>query len=576
MQAFNTKQDYRQFVEAVAKPLEPYYARNCTRLDLGVTATQYGTSTCGMEAFSRPLWALVPYWAGGGSDLEQFKQIYRDGLSAGTNPESPDYWGTPGDGDQQFVEMAAIAYGLLLVPDILWEPLGEESKQNLVNWLNMINEHSLPDCNWLLFNVIVNIALKKLRQRYSETILQRNLDRVDSFYIEDGWYYDGHNNQRDYYVPWGFEFYTLFYAVLMKDEDPDRCAVFRNRATAFGREFAYWFDETGRAIPYGRSLTYRFAQCAFYSICIVAGIEPLTVPQMKGIIVRNMEYWDSLSIFDKGHILTIGYGYPNLMMAEQYNGPGSPYWALKSMAVLMLPDGHPFWPASPALLPPMEEQHLQVPAGLLLHRYSGHVTAFTPGRDSVEDHGHTYAKYCKFAYDSLFAFNVPKSNNNISEAAPDSMLAFEIDGVIYTRKNSKTVVLDGKSIVSSWSPHRGINVTTTIKPTDHGHIRRHEIKSDLDIPYTIYDCAFAVESDTGSDEAVAMTDYAEFKNNKCSCRITNTGQVPGTGVVINAFPNTNIVYPSTQIPAIKYVVAGGCTEMVLESEITVRCKYDAE
>ena len=44
-------------------------------------------------------------------------------------------------------------------------------------------------------------------------------------------------------------------------------------------------------------------------------------------------------------MLTIGYGYPQQYMAEQYNAPGSPYWGLKVFLLLALPDDHPFWTA---------------------------------------------------------------------------------------------------------------------------------------------------------------------------------------------------------------------------------------
>lgn len=95
----------------------------------------------------------------------------------------------------------------------------------------------------------------------------------------------------------------------------------------FARQFIYRFDSTGEALPFGRSLTYRFAQVSFFSACVIAGIEPFTLGQMKGLIARHIENRLTRDIFDRDGILTIGYGYPNLIMAEAYNAPGSPYWA---------------------------------------------------------------------------------------------------------------------------------------------------------------------------------------------------------------------------------------------------------
>ncbi len=53
------------------------------------------------------------------------------------------------------------------------------------------------------------------------------------------------------------------YATFMQDEDPEWAQRFKERAILFAQDFVYYFDEDGEALPYGRSLTYRFAQRAF-------------------------------------------------------------------------------------------------------------------------------------------------------------------------------------------------------------------------------------------------------------------------------------------------------------------------
>ncbi|MFP9055607.1 DUF2264 domain-containing protein, partial [Enterococcus faecalis] len=45
--------------------------------------------------------------------------------------------------------------------------------------------------------------------------------------------------------------------------------------------------------------------------------------------------------------LSIGYHYENLVMAEGYNAPGSPYWALKVFLLLATKKEHPYWKAKP-------------------------------------------------------------------------------------------------------------------------------------------------------------------------------------------------------------------------------------
>lgn len=343
----HTKSDFTALMHRFLDPLLPLYSEGGARLHLGDTGVTYPGRTIEMEAFSRPLWALAPFWTGGGR-ADDFLRIYRKGLASGTDPESPEYWGDPNDYDQLFVEMAALACAILETPESVWEPLTDAEKANLAKWLDTINHHDLPGCNWLLFRVLVNLALDSVGMPCDMARAAADMAEVDKWYVADGWYSDGPADikpQKDYYNPWAIQYYTVLYSVFAAKSDPARAALYRDRATKFGRQFARWFDENGAALPFGRSLTYRIGQSAFYSACIWAGLEPLPLPVMKGIIVRNLNWWLARPIFDRDGVLTIGYGYPQQYMAEQYNAPGSPYWGLKVFLLLALPDDHPFWSA---------------------------------------------------------------------------------------------------------------------------------------------------------------------------------------------------------------------------------------
>ncbi|MCM1037821.1 MAG: DUF2264 domain-containing protein [Ruminococcus sp.] len=556
----HTKEDFRNLLIEIISPLRPYYSKGGAELILGVNATSYGQKAIRLEAFSRPLWGLVPFWAGGGENSD-FEHLYQKGLASGTDPDNPEYWGGFHAFDQRFVEMAAIAYGLILVPDKLWNPLEEKAKDDLAKWLYGINQYELPVCNWILFAVLVNIALKKLDRKYDADKLEKYLEGIETFYLGDGWYQDGDSGQKDYYVSFAIHFYCLFYAMVMKEEDPDRCRKYLQRAEVFGRQFIYWFDEEGRALPFGRSLTYRFAQVSFFSACLIAGAEPFSVGVMKGLIVRHLCDWMKKPIFDRSDILTVGYGYPNLVMGERYNGPGSPYWALKTFAVLMLPDEHPFWAVQPQPLPELEMQKALPYADMLIHRYPGHVSAFVPGKYSPAGHGQTPAKYAKFVYDTRFAFNVARSSQEVHEAAPDCMLAFYINGYVYVRRICEDFQISETEVVSKWIPYEGITVKTTIIPSEKGHIRKHVIESDREC--TAYDCGFAVEIDIAGEELVCERDFALAKNFYSRCRVSRI-EGTGAGEIIIADPNTNLLHPMTRIPAICYQIHPGKNEIVTE------------
>ena len=108
----HNKKDFQDCMLSILEPLKPYYSEEKARLTLGVTMAHYDIGATWMEAFSRPLWGLVPFWAGGGKEPE-FEEIYRKGLTAGTDEKNPEYWGECTSFDQRFVEMAAISYGIM-------------------------------------------------------------------------------------------------------------------------------------------------------------------------------------------------------------------------------------------------------------------------------------------------------------------------------------------------------------------------------------------------------------------------------------------------------------------------------
>lgn len=560
----NTRKDFEALARKLLDPLLPLYSEGCARLQIGDTGASYCRDTIQMEGFSRILWALAPLLQGGG-EAPELTRIYQKGLVSGTDPESPEYWGNPGDYDQLFVEMAAIACAILEVPQTFWEPLSDKEKQNLVNWLSTINQHELPMCNWLGFRILVNLALRSVNMPYEPERMELDLQEMESWYIGDGWYSDGsplNKPQRDYYIPWAIQYYGVLYSVFAADTDPERAARLRERALVFGREFQHWFDENGAAIPYGRSLAYRFAQCAFYSVCVWAGLEPLPLEQMKGIIVRNLQWWMEKPIVDRDGVLNIGYCYPQMFMTERYNAPGSPYWSMKSFIVLGLPEDHPFWKAEAAPLAanpgltPMYNAHF-----LMQRTPDGQVNLYAPAEVEQNEHGQFAEKYGKFVYSTRFGFSASRSYVQLEQAAPDSMLAFVISGQVFVRRHSDSFEVKEDRMIATWSPFEGITVTTELIPTEQGHIRRHTIQSPF--ACTAYDSGFAVAKFTPEFAAKADGCTAEAGNQTQRCTVCGKS---GTAQIIECWPNTSLYAPNTVIPSVRYEIASGTT--VVETEIT--------
>ena len=569
----HTKSDFTALMHRFLDPLLPLYSEGGARLHLGDTGVTYPGRTIEMEAFSRPLWALAPFWTGGGR-ADDFLRIYRKGLASGTDPESPEYWGDPNDYDQLFVEMAALACAILETPESVWEPLTDAEKADLAEWLDTINHHDLPGCNWLLFRVLVNLALDSVGMPCDMARAAADMAEVDKWYVADGWYSDGPADikpQKDYYNPWAIQYYTVLYSVFAAKSDPARAALYRDRATKFGQQFARWFDENGAALPFGRSLTYRIGQSAFYSACIWAGLEPLPLPVMKGIIVRNLNWWLARPIFDRDGVLTIGYGYPSLLMAEGYNAPGSPYWAMKAFACLALPEEHPFWQA--------EEQEIDTPktalqphARMLITRSDdkSHVTAFVAG-NRAHEHSYDEAKYEKFVYSSVFGFSVSKAQKLLKDGAFDNMLALSEDGdTWHPRYGCEEYEVKADSVISVWHPFAGVTVRTEIHPFGEWHVRVHHITSDREL-YAA-EGGYAISRD-GCDGSVIYEQHARKPE-----EITQDGRAAviapwGISGVLNLCgydgeenvmpePNTNLMVPRTLIPTLRAKLPAGENTLV--------------
>lgn len=502
----------------------------------------------------RPLWALVPLYAGGFPETG-WRDRYLDGIKAGIDAHDEEYWGDFQDHDQKFVELAPLAFAILCDRDMWFDRLGAEDRKRLCRWLGQVNGFSYARCNWLFFRVFVNLALKRVGSSSSQERLDEDLLALDGWYQGEGWYQDGVSGRHDYYVSFAMHFYGLVLSVVASKELGPRASVYRMRAEQFASKFLAWFSSRGEALCYGRSLTYRFAQSAFWAAYLWAGCKGIDPSVIKGVINRNLRYFLDHPIFLDGGVLSVGYLYPNLNMAERYNGPGSPYWALKTFLLLALMDDHPFWRAEEAPQEKVRGTYCWPKAEMLLLHDGADAFAFVPGNSGMRDLGRFSAKYGKFCYSSLFPFSVPISNGSLEDVAADSMLVFLDDGMLRFRQKSEAFELSSQKITSRWNPLRGVQVQSTLFPFFGGHTRIHRIATDR--PIACFDGGFAVAlpAETKVEGLQAIADQGWR-----GCSIE--GQGPGaTPLLVRSTPNTNLGSPNVVIPTIGFHLEAGITEI---------------
>lgn len=628
----HTYGDVEQALFDTVRPYLIHMSPGCARIDAGPSAATFNTKAVQLEGFARLMWGIVPYLAGRKRALKQsdvfrktgaenggtrsegaatagragtgpdFSEIVIRGISNGVDPEHGEFWGVPGDYDQLLVEMAVFGYALLLIPEIVWEPLGPKAKKNFAHWLSYINTRPIPDCNWVFFRILVNCGLQKVgADECDADLLREALKLTDEFYLNeagDGWYNDGFPSQRrarDYYIPWAMHYYGLIFAAYCDDLYPDYAAAYRERAMLFSREFSSWFAEDGAPLPYGRSLTYRFAQSAFWGALpfafdggSVASWQPgsgqghgkgqdrnVWDEQMwgaaRGLFLRNMRWWFGQPAYTETGRLSVGYTYPNQYMAERYNSPNSPLWALKAFIALAVPETHPFWQAreetpsgksfdSGTEQPSGNGCRVQKSSGFHIcsEREAGHLYALNSGQWTPgvpNEHLHMAEKYAKFAYSAAFGFNVITDTYGVDKLAPDNMLLLS-DGDEYYRYRTETFdhMVTDTYLFSKWKPFKDVQVETWMAPLNRGrwHIRVHKITTgrilravEGGFPLPFGDDFYPLPGDgerKSSGESALTTKQG-------ISRIVDSALVR-PGQIVIASPNANIMHPRVVVPTL--------------------------
>ena len=464
---------------ALHRAIQPYYSAGRARLRLGAYTGDFDPAAAELEGFTRSLWGLAPLVKGGYP--VPFWDDVLVGIASGTDPAHPEYWGDIGDYDQRIVESAAISFTLLLVPEESWGRLDDRARANLVRWLEQIVAVVTPPNNWRFFQVLAHLALHSVGVLTNEDDLLALFAFLESCEIgPDGWSTDGIRPQADHYVGFAMQFYGLLYALFAGKADPTRAERYRKRARRFALQFREWFADDGAAVAYGRSLTYRFAHGAFWGAAGCLDASPFTPGETRELLLGNVRWWQRTQMLDRDGILSIGGAYPNPVVAEFYSSTQSPYWAFKAFLPLALPSDHPFWTEPAGRAPSLEEHRIQPVPGMIIQRQAGDVVALTAGQEAPDRMLHTAEKYGKFAYSSRYGFGVERDGRNFATGAFDNMLAVSRDNIHFAmRKHVETFGIAGGMQYARWRPYDGVTIETVSIPTKAGHIRAHQVETDV-------------------------------------------------------------------------------------------------
>lgn len=503
-----------------------------------------------LESILRPLWGILPGFSGSLETLKSFDAIVKFQKCV-ENKQLP----TISTANRQIaVEAGVLGYAIGQYGEEFLELFSEEGQVYLIQWLNQLNQIEFPAGNWYFFLILINGALKEQGLPYSEERLAFAKAGIESFYLGDGWYSDGKNQQRDYYVAFAFHFYGLLYSRFSSDAQGQ---VYVERAVLFANDFQHWFDPVGRSLPYGRSLTYRFAHISFWSVLVVSGVYQktnLSLAEIKGIIGRNLRFWQECPIqLPKEKNLSIGYAYNQLILSEDYNAPASPMWAFKAFVLLELPADASFWTLDEAALP-IQAHSVQAHAGFHITQNKEQTIALSNLQYcSNQKLYHQSEKYTKFAYSTYFGFNLTRDNQNIESFAIDSTLAFSLKG--HNQYQTRQRILASKIFPtyswSSWSVWEELKVQSYLVPIDgHSHVRIHVI--DTPYPVEVFEGGFPLFDWNPKYNQPTFTSTSSCLENRFGFSLIKDIKGNRQADLVSQGPNTNI-YSSEKngIPVLK-------------------------
>lgn len=550
-----TRSDVEVALQSLVMPVERYRSTGGARIRLDSAAAHFDQQSAEMEGFSRLLWGLAPAQAGG-ADWIDWGPIAR-GLANGCDPAHAEYWGPCSDHSQRLVELAAIGFALRLVPQKIWVPLSQEQQANVASYLLQGHACEFVDNNWLFFRLLISMGLRHVGVPVDRALDIQARERIEAFYLGEGWYRDGDFPRADHYIPFAFHYYSMILAAL--DDGPD-AQTYRERAGQIAGDICHWFADDGAGLCFGRSMTYRFAIAGFFGGLGVIGDKAIPAGRRKGFYLRNLRWWSKQPFAARDGVMPVGYGYPNLMMAENYNSGQSPLWALKAFLPLMLPDDDPFW-SSPEAEAPSRQTPVAMPhIGFVMGHPDGDAIALSSGQEAPHADFMRFSaeKYAKFAYSARHGFSIEGEAGKLSAAILDNMIGLSDDGIhVRRREASEEVLIADDVLYSRWHPYADVTVESWIYWQEDRHLRIHRI----DAPGTLQtiEGGFAIAAVDGFNTEECCG-HASVVSGATASSVTDLGSsTERWGRCLLAMPNTNLIAARTVVPQLTAEIPAGVT-----------------
>ncbi len=330
-----------------------------------------------MECFGRLMAGIAPWLTLPDDDTpegKQRKQLREWALKAYANavdPESPDYLGWK-SGGQTLVDAAYVVESLHRGYKALWEPLDDVTKQRYIKELQGLRRYDPCYTNWLLFCAMEEAFIMKAGGQADMYRVHRAMEKIEEWYVGDGWYSDGPSFAFDYYNSYviqpmyleclemirekrGNDNWTVrtYNVETGKNEGANkRYDMALKRMQKYGVILERFISPEGTFPVVGRSIPYRLA--VMQPLAMLAWQKKLPKELTNGqvragltAVMKRMFEGKGKTNFTKDGYLTIGFvgSHPNV--ADWYTNNGSLYMTSLAFMPLGLAADDPFWTDAP-------------------------------------------------------------------------------------------------------------------------------------------------------------------------------------------------------------------------------------
>ena len=325
---YSTK--YRKLIDYFTNSYTINIKDNFTRGYFEGEFSYHGADIDAIEGASRfmPFIATVVAFESSNLNRNELLQALKAAFIEGTDPDSEFYFGELTDYSQLICEAADIALALWIARDSLWSLFTKSEQVKILNWLKQAESKKIVDNNWHLFILTINVVVNYFDE--SHQVLATHLERVKEFYLGDGWFQDGIGGSVDYYNAWAFQYSLYWISVINPKLDN---GYFFSINAIFCDKYQYFFTSNGYPF-FGRSISYRMAApCPL----IISSLLTSDVKKFQKTRMIFDNTWKYFIVNDgvKGGLPTQGYFKSNSLMVDEYSGPASSLWGLRSLILMI-------------------------------------------------------------------------------------------------------------------------------------------------------------------------------------------------------------------------------------------------